>query len=302
MRLPKPKRDDIRVVPSTRRGKAMGGAVGGGGLIGIVVGILALLGVFAGGGINYNSPFDQFPQAPQGSAEERGARRPEHVERPRGLPALRHRRHQRLLGGSLQPGGRHRLPGHDRERLHRRGPDRLRQRDLRRRPVLLPGRPAGLPGRRVLPGPRSALPRAGRLRAGLRRRARDRPSRPERHRDLRPGRPRQARGPAARRTSCRSAPSCRRTAWPASGATRPTSAACSRAAISRRVSPPRRRSATTASSPRRRVRSTPRRGRTDPPSSAPNGSAAGSIQVTPRAATPSRTTSDQAACSAGTRR
>ena len=48
MRLPKPKRDDIRVVPSTRRGKAMGGAVGGGGLIGIVVGILALLGVFAG--------------------------------------------------------------------------------------------------------------------------------------------------------------------------------------------------------------------------------------------------------------
>ena len=70
MRLPKPKRDDIRVVPSTRRGKAMGGAVGGGGLIGIVVGILALLGVFAGGGINYNSPFDQFPQAPQGSAEE----------------------------------------------------------------------------------------------------------------------------------------------------------------------------------------------------------------------------------------
>ena len=70
MRLPKPKRDDIRVVPATRRGKAMGGAVGGGGLIGIVVGILALLGVFAGGGINYNSPFDQFPQAPQGSAEE----------------------------------------------------------------------------------------------------------------------------------------------------------------------------------------------------------------------------------------
>jgi uncharacterized protein len=70
VRLPKPKRDDIRVVPSTRRGKAMGGAVGGGGLIGIVVGILALLGVFAGGGINYNSPFDQFPQAPPGSAED----------------------------------------------------------------------------------------------------------------------------------------------------------------------------------------------------------------------------------------
>jgi predicted metalloprotease len=66
VRLPKPKRNDVRVVPSTGRGRA----VGGGGLIGIVVGILALLGVFAGsGGINYNSPFDQFPQAPQGSAD-----------------------------------------------------------------------------------------------------------------------------------------------------------------------------------------------------------------------------------------
>jgi predicted metalloprotease len=70
VRLPKPKRDDVRVVPSTRRGKAMGGAVGGGGLIGIVVGVLALLGVFAGSGIDYRSPFDQFPQAPQGSAED----------------------------------------------------------------------------------------------------------------------------------------------------------------------------------------------------------------------------------------
>jgi uncharacterized protein len=70
VRLPKPKRDDIRVVPATRRGKAMGGAVGGGGLIGIVVGILALLGVFAGGGITYDNPFEQFPQAPQGSAQD----------------------------------------------------------------------------------------------------------------------------------------------------------------------------------------------------------------------------------------
>ncbi len=69
MRLQKPKRDDVRVIPSTRRGKAMGGAVGGGGLIGIVVGILALLGVFAGSGYDVNSPFDQFPQAPQGSAQ-----------------------------------------------------------------------------------------------------------------------------------------------------------------------------------------------------------------------------------------
>ena len=151
VRLPKPKRDDIRVVPSTRRGKAMGGAVGGGGLIGIVVGILALLGVFAGGGINYNSPFDQFPQAPQGSAEDAVP----------GAPSTSNELVDflRFVTGDIndfwaarfnQAGGTA-LPGHDRERLHRRGPDRLRQRDLRRRPVLLPGRPAGLPGPRVLP-------------------------------------------------------------------------------------------------------------------------------------------------------
>ncbi len=70
MRLPKPKRDDVRVIPSTRRGKAMGGAAGGGGLIAIVVGILALLGVFAGSGIDYQSPFDQIPPAAQGSAQD----------------------------------------------------------------------------------------------------------------------------------------------------------------------------------------------------------------------------------------
>jgi predicted metalloprotease len=69
VRLPKPKRDDVRVIPPTRRGKAVGGAVGGGGLIGIVVGILALRGVVAGSGYDVNSPFDQLPQAPQGSAD-----------------------------------------------------------------------------------------------------------------------------------------------------------------------------------------------------------------------------------------
>jgi predicted metalloprotease len=65
MRLPRSSRDDVRVLPSSRRGKA----AGAGGLVGIVVGILALLGVFAGSGFDYRSPFDQFPQAPQGAAE-----------------------------------------------------------------------------------------------------------------------------------------------------------------------------------------------------------------------------------------
>jgi predicted metalloprotease len=65
VRLPRPKRDDVRVLPSSRRGQA----AGVGGIAGIIVGILALLGVFAGGGFDYRSPFDQFPQAPQGSAQ-----------------------------------------------------------------------------------------------------------------------------------------------------------------------------------------------------------------------------------------
>jgi predicted metalloprotease len=66
VRLPRPKRDDVRVVPASRRGKA----AGAGGLAGIVVGILALLGVFAGGGFDYENPFERFPQpAQQGTAE-----------------------------------------------------------------------------------------------------------------------------------------------------------------------------------------------------------------------------------------
>jgi uncharacterized protein len=66
VRLPRPKRDDVRVVPASRGGKA----AGAGGLAGIIVGILALLGVFAGGSFDYQNPFDQFPTAPQGSGQQ----------------------------------------------------------------------------------------------------------------------------------------------------------------------------------------------------------------------------------------
>jgi predicted metalloprotease len=66
VKVRRPTRNDVRVVPASRGGKV----VGGGGLIGVVVGILALLGVFAGGGFDYRSPFDAFPQAPQGSAQD----------------------------------------------------------------------------------------------------------------------------------------------------------------------------------------------------------------------------------------
>jgi uncharacterized protein len=68
VRVRRPTRDDVRVVPSTRRGQA----VGGGGLVAVVVGILALLGVFGGGsgGFDYENPFEQFPTAQQGTAQD----------------------------------------------------------------------------------------------------------------------------------------------------------------------------------------------------------------------------------------
>jgi uncharacterized protein len=53
------------MVPSSRRGKA----AGGGGIIAIVIGLLAALGVFAGSGFDYENPFEQFPQATQGSGQ-----------------------------------------------------------------------------------------------------------------------------------------------------------------------------------------------------------------------------------------
>ncbi len=87
-------------------------------------------------------------------------------------------------------------------------------------PVLLPGRPQGLPRPRLLRHPAPAPRRAGRLRAGLRDRARGRPPRaePARHH----GQGRRAarhddRGAGERGSRCGS--SCRPTAWPASGRT-----------------------------------------------------------------------------------
>ena len=72
----------------------------------------------------------------------------------------------------------------------------------------------------VLPRARPELRRARRLRAGLRRRARGRPSRPERARHQRAGRAAAAAGVARPRpTASRCGWSCRPTATPASGAT-----------------------------------------------------------------------------------
>ena len=71
--------------------------------------------------------------------------------------------------------------------LRRRGLDGLRQCDLRRRAVLLPGRPLRLHRPRLLRPARVAVRRVRRsARAGVRDRARVRPPRPEPHRDAPP--------------------------------------------------------------------------------------------------------------------
>ena len=97
--------------------------------------------------------------------------------------------------------------------------------------------------------PRPALRRPGRLRAGLRARARGRAPRaePARHRRTRARACSSVRR-ARRPTRCPCAWSCRPTASPACGPrTRTPSAGCSSPATSRRASPRRPRSATTAS-------------------------------------------------------
>ena len=89
----------------------------------------------------------------------------------------------------------------------------------------------------VLPRARSAVRRARRLRAGLRRRARSRPSRaePARHQSTSAGRRSRpaAAGPA--RTRCRCSSNCRRIASPACGAITPARSSCSTRATSKRA-------------------------------------------------------------------
>ena len=71
------------------------------------------------------------------------------------------------------------LRGGDARRVRGSDPDRLRQGLGGHRPLLLPGRQPDLPGPRVLPGAARPLRRSRRLRAGVRDRARVRPSRAE---------------------------------------------------------------------------------------------------------------------------
>ena len=98
--------------------------------------------------------------------------------------------------------------------------------------VLLPGRSEGLSRPEFLPGARPAVRGSWRLRAGLRHRARDRPSRPEP--DGQPCRGAAARAAVPTRSRC--ARNCRRTAWPASGVMRRRGAIASSRAMPRKDS------------------------------------------------------------------
>ena len=152
---------------------------------------------------------------------------------------------ERIVRGRRRP-LRHREA---RPLLGRRPDRRLRQRDLRGRPVLLPGRRARLSRPELLRGHEAPARRLRRLRLGIRDRPRDGPPRPaatgtsaEVDRLSRPT--------PARRTSSRSARSCRPTATPASGPAPSSPPATSSPATSTRPSTPPRRSATTGSSSR----------------------------------------------------
>ena len=96
----------------------------------------------------------------------------------------------------------------------------LRQHAVDCRPVLLPARPQGLSRSRLHRAAAAAARRARRLRAGLRRRARDRPPRPEPARRDGRRRPASSRRTRTTRTSSRCGSSCRPIAWPGSGRTR----------------------------------------------------------------------------------
>ena len=148
-----------------------------------------------------------------------------------------------------------------------------------------------LPGPRLLPRPRRALRRAGRLRPGVRDRARGGPPRPELARRLarhRPGRPRR------QRTRLRAARAAGRLLRGHLGAPRRSHrGTCSSRATSRKAWPRPPPSATTGCSAARRAASRPNRSRTARRSSA----RAGSSAATRRATSPSATRSAPARCS-----
>ena len=168
---------------SDRRGMSGGGglAIGGGGLglAGLVIYLLLQLLSGSSSGSTYGS-LDGITQAQQTPSQSLG------TSCQTGADA-NERQDCRILGdvnsvqkywaGWFKAHGKTLHPGEDRL-LHRLDEHRLRQRDDRCRPVLLPGRQAGLHRPRLLRGAARPLRRQGRpVRRGVRDRARVRPPR-----------------------------------------------------------------------------------------------------------------------------
>ena len=147
-----------------------------------------------------------------GARRRRDPRRPGSRARPARLQRVRVRLRAAQLGADVR-----RLSGREAVPLPRRRRHGLRERELGRRPVLLPGRPAGLPRPHLLRRHGGAARGAGRLRVGVRDRARGRPPRAEPARHERRGAAPAARAIPTRPTRCRCGSSCRPTATRASG-------------------------------------------------------------------------------------
>ena len=172
-----------------------------------------------------------------------------------------------------------------------RRPVRAAARLARDRTLLLPSRPQGLPRPRLLPRAVPAIRRAGRLRAGVRHRARVRPPRPEPARRLRDVIATSSRRTRTGEQPLRCGSSCRRTASPGVGPYRLRAGELEQGDLEEGLAAAAR-SATTASNAKRRGESTASRGRTGPRSSVSRGSARASTRAIPAPATRSRAASD----------
>ena len=142
----------------------------------------------------------------------------------RGERTLRQARAGRHRGRVEQvlPGSRAQVRRAEAGDVPRHDADGVRHRRRQDGAVLLPARQEGLHRPRLLRGAGPPLQGAGRVRAGLRGRARGRPSRADAAGRVRPRCARRSSATRAAPTRCRCAWSCRPTAWPACGPTAPT--------------------------------------------------------------------------------
>ena len=193
------------------------------------------------------APAPESRSAPPGYGPQ-ARRRLSSGEPDEGNGRARRRRHRGRLAIAVQGARPVELSAADARDVLRQRLVRVRDGERRRGAVLLPERREGVPGHLVLQPARAPFRRAGRLRAGVRRRARDRPSRAERARNdeaIRRAGVADGRAPAQPAAGApRAAGGLLRRAY---GATSRSVATCSSRATSRKGCAPRRPSATTRS-------------------------------------------------------